>query len=250
MNPEPNVKSALNMQHSAENDPDVSVTGQHRSDPPQTQTLHTAVPPETGSTELMEEFPFELQTYDPEQDQHELPFYQPEFFADDPDFFTDPEDAEELEQHNNLFAAPGTTPVETVLLPHEPEETPSIPEADLFSFAEQPESGVSESSPLIPDEEIPEDSLGIEPEESYFAKNRTPDWEEPLPRELEVENLEEVLVFQPEIRDMMDRGNFVSGEPVRELPELHDICDRLNEAAGELFRIGKLIDKFEQEYRT
>ena len=65
-----------------------------------------------------------------------------------------------------------------------------------------------------------------------------------------MENLEEVLVFQPEIRDMMDRGNFVSGEPVRELPELHDICDRLNEAAGELFRIGKLIDKFEQEYRT
>lgn len=233
MNPEPNVDAALNILHSTE------------SDPEQMQSVHSAP---AGDAQ-----PVEQTLSPPDQYQSELPFYQPEFFADDPDFFTDPEDAEELEQHNNLFAAPGTTPVETVLLPHEPEETPSIPEADLFSFAEQPEAGVAESSPLIPDEEIPEfpeDSLGIEPEESYFAKNRTPDWEEPLPRELEVENLEEVLVFQPEIRDMMDRGNFVSGEPVRELPELHDICDRLNEAAGELFRIGKLIDKFEQEYRT
>lgn len=61
---------------------------------------------------------------------------------------------------------------------------------------------------------------------------------------------EEMLLLLPELHELTDRGNFMAGGSHNEMPELHDIQERLSEAGVQLERIGNLIDKLEQEYRT
>ena len=54
----------------------------------------------------------------------------------------------------------------------------------------------------------------------------------------------------PEIRDMINREDFASLNMRHESPDLQEIHSVLNDTAAEILRIGSIIDKFEQEYRT
>ena len=61
---------------------------------------------------------------------------------------------------------------------------------------------------------------------------------------------EELLVLLPELQELTDRGNFVTGRASGEFPELHEILGKLSETSEKLERISSVIEKFEQEYRT
>ena len=61
---------------------------------------------------------------------------------------------------------------------------------------------------------------------------------------------DEVLTMLPEIRDMINREDFASLNTRHETPDLQEIHSVLNDTAAEILRIGSIIDKFEQEYRT
>lgn len=70
------------------------------------------------------------------------------------------------------------------------------------------------------------------------SENLTSEWQD------------ELLTILPGIHDMLDRGNFVTGNSWKDQPDLQEIQASLTEAADELLRIGSIIDKIEQEYRT
>ena len=61
---------------------------------------------------------------------------------------------------------------------------------------------------------------------------------------------EELLVLLPELQELTDRGDFVTGRAPGDIPELHEILGKLTEASDKLERISSVIEKFEQEYRT
>ena len=61
---------------------------------------------------------------------------------------------------------------------------------------------------------------------------------------------EELLVLLPELQELTDRGNFVTGRAPGDFPELHEILGKLTETTDQLERINSVIEKFEQEYRT
>ena len=61
---------------------------------------------------------------------------------------------------------------------------------------------------------------------------------------------EELLVLLPELQELTDRGNFVTGRAPGDFPELYEILGKLTETTDQLERINSVIEKFEQEYRT
>ena len=61
---------------------------------------------------------------------------------------------------------------------------------------------------------------------------------------------DELLVLLPELQELTDRGNFVTGHTSGDIPELPEILGKLTETSEKLERISSVIEKFEQEYRT
>ena len=61
---------------------------------------------------------------------------------------------------------------------------------------------------------------------------------------------DELLVLLPELQDLTDRGNFVTGRTSGDNPGLPEILGKLSETSEKLERISGVIEKFEQEYRT
>ena len=63
-------------------------------------------------------------------------------------------------------------------------------------------------------------------------------------------NVNCLLVLLPELQELTDRGNFVTGRASGDIPELPEILGKLAETSEKLERISSVIEKFEQEYRT
>ena len=123
---------------------------------------------------------------------------------------------------------------------------------------------VSETPEMIAQESLQissggEMEMGMSPENgitSFHGKTFLPEFTETdrTKRDEELSGAgawgEELLVLLPELQELTDRGNFVTGRASGDIPELPEILGKLAETSEKLERISSVIEKFEQEYRT